>query len=379
MPLQQALAQGKLFLDKALQLDPDLPEAWAGLGLYHITRPLGNEEAIEVLRKALAMNPAMIDASNWLNNSLVAAGRPGEARVVVMDMIERDPLYRPGIRNAVNAFNWFGQYDEAMAFLDRIQPLIPNDATIRSSRAAVYFHQGHLARALQDSDNAIALQPSNSVARLTRSLLWLSSQQLERVAAEGEEWTPVFALTYLGRSEEAAQLAYQRARELADTGTLLAFLNLAGRSQEAVDYIEARWPDLDALERDNPPYGGVGYTLMADVALAYSRVGNAERFDDAMARLQRVNQDLESQGVDNILFHICEAMRHALSGDRNSSLAWLDRAVMQGFTSGTPRIAEEWPALAVLEGDERYEAIQSRMLEHLNAERAALGLDPVEA
>ena len=62
----------------------------------------------------------------------------------------------------------------------------------------------------------------------------------------------------------------------------------------------------------------------------------------------------------------------------DASLEWLERAVTRGFIS-TLRIAQEWPYLEPLEGDPRYEDIQSRMIEHLNAERAELGLEPVEA
>jgi hypothetical protein len=47
--------------------------------------------------------------------------------------------------------------------------------------------------------------------------------------------------------------------------------------------------------------------------------------------------------------------------------------------ASTPRIAREWLALSALEGDPRFELIQQRMLEHLNTERSALGLEPVEA
>jgi tetratricopeptide (TPR) repeat protein len=379
IPHQQALAQGKLYLDKALQLDPLLPEAWAGMGLYHDVRPLGTEEAVNVLRKALAMNPSMIDASNWLHNSLQALGRPAEAHAVLMEMVERDPLYRPGIRNLINSYNWFGEHDKALAFLEEVRPLIPNDATIQSSLAAVHLDQGRIAEALEESERAVDLQPSNSVARLTRSFIWLASHQLERVAADGEEWTPIVALTLLGRVEEATQLAYQRAKDIADTGTLLGFLNITGRSEEAVNYIEARWDSLDALEKDHPPYGGLGYFVMLDVALAYSRVGNAERFDDAMARVHRVHDELRSQGVNNPNFFMSEAARYALAGDLDTSVDFVERAVSRGLITVTPRIAREWPALADLEGNPRFEAVQARMMEHLNAERAALGLDPVEA
>jgi len=374
LPLEQALAQGKLYLDKALQLDPDLAEAWAGMGLYHNTRPLGSEEAIAALRKALELNAGLIDASNWLHNTLQQLGRPTEARQVVMDMVERDPLYRPGIRNAVNSFNAFGEYDQALAYLERIKPLIPNDAVIQSSTAAVHFEQGQVAEALREVEAAVALQPTNSVARLTRSFAWMASHQWEQVAAEGEEWTRIWGLVHLGRGEEAAMLARQRAEKNADAATWLAFLNATGRSAEAVDFIETRWTDLDALERDYPPYGGLGHLMMLDVALAYSRAGNQPRFDDALARVRRVSDELQAQGIDSPLFFMSEASHQALAGNLEASVDWLDRAVSRGYIS-TLRISQEWPCLEPLEGHPRYEAVRARMVEHLNAERAELGLE----
>jgi TolB-like protein/Tfp pilus assembly protein PilF len=376
IPLQQALTQGRLYLDKALQLDPDLAEAWAGLGLYYEGQPKPElKPAIEALRKALAMNPGLIDASNWLHNALQSSGKPGEAQTVVLGMIERDPLYRPGIRNAVNSFVLYGEQDKAEAFLQRIEPLIPNDAVIQSSEAAIKQSLGELAEGTRLAESAVALQPSNSVARLTRSFGWLYSHQYERVATEGEEWHPIIALTYLGRQEEAAILAFKRAEEQADVPTLFNFLNIAGRSDELVAYLEARWPDLDALRKDFPPYSALGDFLMIDVALAYSRAGNQQRFDQAMAYVRAAHEALIAGGVDNSVFFITHAAYLALAGERESSLDYLDRAIGKGFIT-TIRITQEWPYLATLEGDPRFEAIQARMVEHLNSERAKMDLGP---
>lgn len=376
IPLQQALAQGKLYLDKALQLDPDLAEAWAGMGLYHIQQPKPElTESTEALHKALSLNPGLIDASNWLHNALQALGKPGEAGRVVMDMIGRDPLYRPGIRNAVNSFIGFGQQDQAFAYLERIRPLIPNDAVIQSSEAAIRLSLGQTAQAAALIDSAVALQPSNSVARLTRSFTWLDTHQYERVAAEGEEWMPIIALTYLGRTEEASLLAFKRAEEQADVGTLFNFLNISGRSSELIAYLEERWPDLDQLQREFPAYSSFGYFLMLDVALAYSHAGNQQRFDNAMRRIESVHQELLTQGVKNSAFFMSEAAYLALAGDLDGSMDYLERAVDLG-ASTSKRMAFDWPQLAPLEGDPRFEAIQSRMLEHINSERQKLGLEP---
>jgi TolB-like protein len=377
IPFEQAQAQGKLYLDKALQLDPGLGEAWAGLGLYYHLQPTGTPQAIEALEKALAINPGMIDASNWLHNSLQDIGSPGKAGRIMMDMIDRDPLYRPAIRNAVNRFNEIGEQEQARAYLERIRPLIPNDAVIQSSEAAIHFSLGQIAEGLVLAESAVALQPSNSVARLTHNFLLMGSHQYERVAELGDGWLPVLALTYLDRTEEAAILAFERADKKADVGTLFTFLNISNRSDEVIAYLEARWPDLDAFQMDFPPYGSMGYLLMLDVALAYSRAGNQERFDDAMQRVRLFQEKLESQGISSSIFFMSRAIYLALAGELDSSLDYLNRAITTGAITFSTRIAREWPALEPLEGGPRFEAIQSRMIEHLNAEREKLSLEPV--
>jgi TolB-like protein/Flp pilus assembly protein TadD len=378
IPREQAESQAKLYLDKALQLDSDLAEAWAGMGLYYLHLPTGNQKAIDALNKALALNPNLIDASNWLHNSLQQDGQPAEASRVVMNMIDRDPLYRPGIRNATNGFISFGRYQEAWAHLEKIKPLIPNDATIKSSAAAILLAQGKLAEGLSEIEASVALQPSNSVARLTLGAGLLGTGQYERVVELGEFWWPVYALVHLDRIEEASILAYRRADEQADVENLFTFLNMTGRSQELIDYLEGRWTDLSALQRDFPSYGGQGYFVMIDVALAYSRAGNQERFNDAILRVREVHENLKSIGISNALFFMNEASHLALTGQLDSSMDYLDKAMDLGFTTH-PRMKADWPALEPLEGDPRFEAIQARMFEHLNAERAKLGLDPISA
>jgi TolB-like protein len=377
IPREQADAQGKLYLDKALQLDPLLAEGWAGLGLYyyHLPGAAGVEKATESLEKALSINPNLIDARNWLHNSLVSVGKPSEAMAVIMDMVERDPLYRPGVRNAVNGLSVFGRQDEALAYLDRIRPLIPNDATIKGSEAAVYFSMGRLADALPLAELSVDLQPSNSVAKTTRGETLLLLHEYDRVVELGDEWVPVFALTHLNRTEEASILAYELAEQQADVQTLFAFLNISGRSAQLVSYLEQRWPDLASLERDFPPYGALGYFLMLDVALAYSSTGNTERFEEALERVRLAHEKLKSIQVNNYWFNIAEASYQAQAGDLESSLAHLDLAISGGLITSS-RIVNDWPALEPLEGDPRFEAIQARMIEHLNAERSQLGLEP---
>jgi TolB-like protein len=376
IPREQARSQAKLYLDKALALDPMLAEAWAVLGLYYAGQPSGMIRAIELLQKALAINPGMLDASNWLSNILLGMGRPVEAYDIRMGMIARDPLYRPNINNAVRDFIDFGQQEQAFAFLDRIRPLIPNNARIQSSEAAILLSLGQVAEGLALIESSVALQPSNGVARHTRRFVWMASHQYERVAAEDGSELQVYALAFLGRNEEASIRAFKRADERTDVGTLFNYLNITGRSDELIAYLEERWPNLDALRVDSPPNRAIGYDLMLDVALAYSRAGNQQRFDDALEHVRTVHENLKTQGVKSSIFFMNEAAHQALAGDIEASLDYLTRAISQGLIT-TAKITQRWPALSPLEGDPRFQAIQASMIEHLNSERQKLGLDPV--
>jgi len=64
-----------------------------------------------------------------------------------------------------------------------------------------------------------------------------------------------------------------------------------------------------------------------------------------------------------------------MAGDLEGSLDYLDRAISGGLITSI-RITQGAPYLETLEGDPRFEAIQARMVEHLDSERAKLGLEP---
>ncbi|NCF63175.1 MAG: adenylyl cyclase, partial [Gammaproteobacteria bacterium] len=126
MSVAEAGIQGRLYLDKALQIDSELAEGWAGIGLYHSNNPGEHREGIEALEKALAINPNLIDAHNWLYVIVSETGDNERGLAIIEDMVERDPLYPPGFGNAINTYNLFGMQDKSWALLERIRPFLPN-------------------------------------------------------------------------------------------------------------------------------------------------------------------------------------------------------------------------------------------------------------
>ena len=74
---------------------------------------------------------------------------------------------------------------------------------------------------------------------------------------------------------------------------------------------------------------------------------------------------------------MAEAFYWTLANNQDKAIDSLEQAVKRGFIA-TPRMSRMWPLLKPLEGDPRYEKLQSRNLENLNRERVEAGLEPLE-
>jgi tetratricopeptide (TPR) repeat protein len=375
IPEAEAHVQGKRYIDAALEMDPQLAEAWAGLGLYHTNRPSEHEQAIEALTRALSINPNLIDASNWLFIVLNGSGQMRSALQLVEDMTQRDPLYRPGFANAVSTLDSFGQQDKAQALIDRFRKYDPTDTQLLQVDARHHYFTGRSAEGFLLAEKAHQLVPTDAVTHFVFTIGLLQTLQVERLADEGNDFFKVDALYLLGRHDEAFELAYELSRQ-GYLWNLFALYNRADRSQELIDYLEERWPALDAFAADYP-HDDSGYGLMAEIALAYSSTGNTERFDDALLLLESAMSHLSDQGIDNILFTFQNAQYLALAGEYDEAIAQLEKAIGGGFRTYAP-VATNTLMFEPLRDDPRFVAVEAAMINKINADREALGLEPID-
>jgi tetratricopeptide (TPR) repeat protein len=374
IPSDQSRVQARLYLDKALLLDENLAEAWAGLGLYYNGPPLEAAKSITVLEKALAINPNLINASNWLTLSYWAVNRFTESMALLDAMVERDPLYRPGFGNRVYQLSLMGRGDEARAFLDGIEPFMPGDANIDAKRAWVDYEEGKAAIGLERMTTALLKQPTDRVYRVGVNSGNYLTHEYGKVNDDHWSGLIVLALFNLDRNEEAAIVA----REKAANGLvwpLFAFLNANDQSDLLIEYFEDRWPSLEAFTQAVPA-GLFNFRPMADIAFAYQKEGNKERFERAMALLDDANQSSFSQGIRSHSLMMRMATYATMAGDTEQALLRLAEAIDGGLITST-RISKEYPYFRELDGNPEYETIQARMIEHLNHERIQLGLEPV--
>jgi tetratricopeptide (TPR) repeat protein len=294
---------------------------------------------------------------------------------VIETVSERDPLYPPGFANAVSGFNDFGLTDKAQALIDKYRRFDPNASVLLQVEAMQHLNLGKSADGYRLAATAVQREPTDRQMRFTYSIGLLQTLQMDRLAEEGADDFKVDALDALGRRDEAFALAQKLAgNDRVDP--LFRLYNRAGRSPELIDYFEERWSSLAAFEADHP-HNGYGYGLMVEVALAYSRGGNAERFNDALERVENATADLSRQGVDNVVYWFQKARYLTLAGDDDAALSALETAVNRGLRFFTP-LAKAIPIFELLQEEPRFQAIEASMIASQNAERAALGMEPVD-
>jgi len=376
IPDVESQVQSKRFIDAALEKDQQLPEAWAALGLYHKDRPAEHEQAIEALSKALSLNPNLINASHWLQLALGSSGEPRAALQIVEQMMQRDPLYRPGFFSGVLRFNDFGQEDKAQALLDKFRGYNPNSPVLLSAEAMHHLYNGRAAEGIRLAAQARELEPENGTTHFWLTIGMLETHQIERAAEEGfDSFVKVRALDRMGRRDEAFELAFELARDFGP-GPLFNQYNRADRSKELVDYLEERWPSLLSFAADNP-HNRLGYNVMAAVALAYSRTGNDERFDEALMLVENAMSKVSDQGIDNFIFLVENAKYLALAGQYEDAVSQLEQAVERGWSGFVP-IAAFQPIFEPLQDHPRFIAVEAMMVENINIQREALGLGSVD-
>jgi TolB-like protein len=379
IPVNTTRQNAKPFIDKSLELDPALAEAWASFGLYWNQSQLASERAngIEPLLRALEINPSLTNASNWLQSIYRNQGKLSDATRILEQLLDRDPLYRPAIGNAIVQYEINGQLDKAWQVLDTARPFFQTDPIFTNYEATALVWEGRESEALPLSEAAWEALPNDSSARFMYALTLWSTGQFEKILElNGNDWR-VPALSRLGRTEEATLLAYRMAASGEDVTAPINLLGRSGRFEELIEYFESRWPGLDAWERDFPGINGFGNMNLALLAHAYRAIGDDAKFTDAMTRLEKSISRQRSEGADNPVMMQSEAYFHMLAGNEQATLDTLDEMARRGWGT-TSALATDLPVLKLLAGDPRFQDIEQRMIAHTNAERARLDLPPLE-
>jgi tetratricopeptide (TPR) repeat protein len=379
-PQQEALAEALPILQKAVSLDSELAEGWAGLGLYYSQVRGSLDQSIELLHKSLALNPNLIDASNWLQGTYRTEGKITESIQLLEQILERDPLYRPAISNLSFGYILTNRTDQSLALIERSKRYLPNDPRMVAAEAAHYLLSQQPVQAYPLVEKLFRSMPSDPGARTVFSIALMQLGDHGRLAEIGFGWPKCVGLTRLKRVEEAAMVCSDVAADDLGEGLnkLFDFLVNSGREQELIRFVQDRWGDLDAFENDVLNRDGFAHQTMGHIARAYQLLGDEGKYSDALQRFRASLDFQRANGADSFLMEWAEGYYFALAGDFDAALTHLERASTFGFKFDLETSAY-WPVYKPLDGVPRFEALKADGQRRINAEREQVGLEPLSS
>ena len=141
LPFQLARRKAREFASKALQIDGDLAEAHATLGLLFLSE-YDFTKANDEFRRALDLNPSYAPAHQWYSYVLGALGRYGQALEQLRLAEEADPLSIVILYNEFGYLSTLGKKTEGEKRLKKVLEIDPEHWMARDALASSYYLKG---------------------------------------------------------------------------------------------------------------------------------------------------------------------------------------------------------------------------------------------
>jgi TolB-like protein/Tfp pilus assembly protein PilF/tRNA A-37 threonylcarbamoyl transferase component Bud32 len=317
---------------KALRLDPDYALAYAGLGDAYAQRAdrygfpsVWIDSSIVVSEKAIALDPTLAEGYKALGLGYQYKGWLKRSLETYHKAVELNPDYEPAIANIGWVNEFIGNSDEALRWHKRGLALSPMVAFGYLGPGVLYLNLGEYSKASEWINKALALQPDLGMAHTFLAWLFLAQDENQECIEQCEQIllsdpNNIFALDLMGH----------------------AHVRLGDYPSAEECY--ARTIAIDSLHGNTTSLGYV-----------YLKTGRLEHARKMFARsLERANEEL-AQGNEDCEVPYDLAVINALQGNKVEAYDRLQQAIDAGWRN-YDRL-ERSPFLESLRGDERFETI----------------------
>jgi len=253
------IEKAKEYAEKALALDPELPQGHFVMGMIGGALCGDAREWVRRLKRALTFNPNYVDALRFLAGPYVISfGKFDVAETFMRRLREIDPIdpWNDMMRGMYLLFD--GRYAEALDPLRRYHESDPDNPAAQYFYVRALFHAKMFDEANAIVDRGAKAAPDNACAKFGSMLRYALQGERERAFAE---MTPDFQKT----SKRDHQWSYFVVLPLA----------LLNAKQEALDWLE------NAVER-----GFLNYPELAGNPYL-DNIRGEERFKKLVARVKR--------------------------------------------------------------------------------------------
>ncbi len=302
------LAYAKAAIDSALSLSPDLPEGQLALGLYYYWGKRDYERALELFRQVQQSLPSSAETFNFIANIQRRRGALREAVRFYALSSELNPRDHAPLFNSAEALLFLREYAEAERLVDRVTEVNPAFFDGRVLKATIQIHRrGEATRARQLLADLSASTPPARWRTISHH--WRAG--LFRIVDE--------SLANAERRVVAGSFGLDTAEYLLARGAMHRRFEQPAVAR--IYYDSALTYMLKTLQRkpDIP-------SVYGELSLAYAGL---QRRDDAVRAAEQAVRLLEVKGdaLDGPEWVVNVAIVHAMLGDPDKALSWLDRAM----------------------------------------------------
>lgn len=376
LPVAEAKSQVLELIDKALELDPDMAEAYAVRGLlygsitlYLDTKEVEPRQDIIELERAISLNPNLAKAHHWLAVLYARSGRIGDTLREMELAYELDPLHPILMLDYAWNLMEAGRYQEARVILGK-KDLIDTSRHQKSLtvlfQLELYFLQGNITEAYRLAAKLRELAPERHRLTNTR-FIYLSLKEPGEPLYATSRYAKVWLYLIQGRSDEARSMfdvLEQKVSEDSYNLHLGCILALEGDFEAAVAAFEQVFWEREGAYRFTER--AIWYALSL---IETGRRQDADRvLDDIMKRVDRWKSD----GAIWYLTALPESEVWLLHGDEDRALDVLEQTYDQGMRL---RAWRNYPIFAPLREHPRFVALFDKIDEDIKAARIEVGLD----
>jgi len=224
-------------VERALAVEPGFMDGWQFLGTLYVKdgRP---DEAIAALEHILALNPESLPARDGLAKAYRAKGDLGTALDLLQAIAASSPSYAGAYYEAADMLVEAGRYDEAATWLRRFLDLHPDAVRAWYETGTIRLRQGRLEPAREAIERALSLAPSIRSAHFNLALIAEQRGDGDGAQVEYERELALFPDSYEALANLGV-LLMQRGEGARGTATFERLLEL--RPQDArANYLLAR-------------------------------------------------------------------------------------------------------------------------------------------
>jgi len=164
LPAEEARQRAKAAANKALELDPNLAEGHATLGLLEFYYNWNWTKAEQEFRQAIRLSPNYATGHQWYSGYLTAMGRFQEAVDEANIAKQLDPLSLAISTTLASKYYYARQYDQAIEVNRKALEMDPNFLPAHLALATEYEAEEKWQEAFQEAHQAVRLSDDSTAA-----------------------------------------------------------------------------------------------------------------------------------------------------------------------------------------------------------------------